>query len=263
MHESIAKAETKGTFRVANQKLDAFNHNQSNGTKLRHSKKSVTQFVDDIVNVYGDLLLRHDRKNKRSSWHFESELVAFDPDPTYENNLGTLHEMVIEYANTKNLLKGKSGYRYFNSVFYVHEHFFQRLLQRTNRSDKSDFYKLFVNVVFCLANNVKEFKTDSDTCHIVYKEIVLVINFVQALNMIVFKTVLLKSRFTERQANFYENAYIAMADNGADCFVCLFPESRNIRVENVEKIGSALEMAVQFPKQFPENQNFNFSSKGI
>jgi hypothetical protein len=252
MHESIAKAQTKGTFRVANQKLDALNQ-AIGGSACKHSKKTITQFVEKVSNVYGDLLLINKRKNKSSSWHFESEMVAIDPDPTFEKDIGILHEMVIEQVISRNLVKGKSGYRYFHSVFYVHEHYVQRLLQRTNGSEKSDFSRLLVNAVFCLASDVQEFKTDADACHVVYKDIVLIVNFAEALNRIVFKTILLKERFTQRQTDFYENANIALVENEADSFVCLYPESGNMRVGNTIQNKGAVEMAMQFPKQFSES----------
>jgi hypothetical protein len=252
MHESIAKAQTKGTFRVANQKLDALNHDAVSKTKAKPSKKSITHFVDKIRYVYGDLLLRHVRKNKTSSWHFESEIVAFDPDPVNETDIGILHELVIEQVSSRNVLKGKSGYRYFKSIFFVHEHCVQRLLQRTNSHDKAEFSKLFISAAFSLAEDIEAFKTDVDTCHILYKDTVLIVCYVAALHKLIFKTVLLKSRFTERQTRFYGDAYLALDGEAADSFVCFYPESNSLRVVSIEDGSSAVEMALQFPEQFTE-----------
>jgi chloramphenicol O-acetyltransferase len=161
--------------------------------------------------------------------------------------------MVIEQVISRNVIKGRLGFRYFRSLFYIHEHYTQRLLQRTDKDENLDFSKLLVNAAFCLANDVREFKTDTDACHIVYKDIVLIVNFVEALNKIVFKTILLKERFTERQEDFYENAYLALDDNGTDSFVCLYPESGNMRVVNAMQHKRAVETALKFPQQFSES----------
>jgi hypothetical protein len=58
MHESIAKAEIKGTFRKVNSELDRFNEDVMAGAKnTRISKKGIQGYVDEIVSIYGNLLL--------------------------------------------------------------------------------------------------------------------------------------------------------------------------------------------------------------
>jgi hypothetical protein len=62
MHESIAKAEIKGTFRKVNSELDRFNEDALAGAKTRISKKGIQSYVNRIISVYSNLLLLHERK---------------------------------------------------------------------------------------------------------------------------------------------------------------------------------------------------------
>jgi hypothetical protein len=59
MHESIAKAQTKGTFRVANQKLDALNHDAVSKTKAKPSKKSIMRISVKTDSHFGFIRSRH------------------------------------------------------------------------------------------------------------------------------------------------------------------------------------------------------------
>ena len=59
MHSSIAKAQVKGTFRVANDVLDKYNAEAEKrvGQNKPFSRKSMTAYVQNLFDMYGDLLL--------------------------------------------------------------------------------------------------------------------------------------------------------------------------------------------------------------
>ena len=90
MHSSIAKAQVKGTFRVANDVLDKYNAQAEKrvGQNKPFSRKSMTAYVQNIFDMYGDLLLFHRIDKQNSSWHFDSLNLAINPDPADFGELG-------------------------------------------------------------------------------------------------------------------------------------------------------------------------------
>ena len=74
MHESIAKAQVKGMFRVANDILDSYNTRAEKriGQGVRFTRKRMTACVCNIFEMYGDLLLYNKVEKRKSSWHFNS-----------------------------------------------------------------------------------------------------------------------------------------------------------------------------------------------
>ncbi|MBG59904.1 MAG: hypothetical protein CMJ16_05540, partial [Peredibacter sp.] len=112
MHSSIAKAQVKGTFRVANDVLDKYNAEAEKrvGQNKPFSRKSMTAYVQNIFDMYGDLLLFHRIDKQNSSWHFDSLNLAINPDPADFGELGILHCIICERVVTRNIRVKRQPY---------------------------------------------------------------------------------------------------------------------------------------------------------
>ena len=114
MHSSIAKAQVKGTFRVANDVLDKYNAAAEKrvGQNKPFSRKSMTAYVQNIFDMYGDLLLFHRIDKQNSSWHFDSLNLAINPDPADFGELGILHCIICERVVTRNIRVRRQPYHH-------------------------------------------------------------------------------------------------------------------------------------------------------
>jgi len=254
MHESIAKAEIKGTFRKVNSELDRFNEDVMAGAKnTRISKKGIQGYVNEIVSIYGNLLLVHERKSKSSSWHFKSTIVAINPEHEKVKNIGELHPFVFEHFDSKLFMKRKLGlHMYFEPPCYVHKHFLQRIKQRVEHSQSERLCQLLCSLVLWLADCKNLVGVDVSEFHVITKHEILIITYHSDIEKYVFNTVLLRERFTQVQSECYEHYFEKLRYSKFD-FIVMSPDTHESlfgKLDNVDVIQKVLKSTSFFERSF-------------
>lgn len=253
MHESIAKAEIKGSFRKINSELDHFNEDAMCGANKRMSKKVVQGYVNRIISIYGNLLLSHERKAKSSSWHFKSTILAISPDQEMLKNVGEVHPFVVEHFDSKLFIKRKPGlHMYFETPCYVHKHFLQRVKQRLEHSQSERLGQLLCSLVqwFAGCNNLVE--VDIQQFHVVFMHEILIITYHRDIGKYVFNTVLLRDRFSPAQSAQYEQYFEKITFSKFD-FIVLNPDTHESffgKLDNVNLIQKVLQNPSFFERSF-------------
>lgn len=219
MHESIAKAQVKGKMRVANDVLDKYNEKvqQQAGQHVKLTRKKAIAYVQNIFDMYGDLLLFHKIDKRKSSWHFNSLNIAVNPDSVDFREIGVLHCIICERVVTRKIRSGKQPYHHYSSRCFVHVHFLQRLLQRISPLQQSAIKKELVNIVLWISSNDVSNIDQSKKFHFVSKDKVFVVTFHTEKSMYIFNTVLLKEQFSSSQCQSYEKAYLMLDEQDINC----------------------------------------------
>jgi hypothetical protein len=253
MHESIAKAEIKGTFRKVNSELDHFNEDVMGGAKKRISKKGVQSYVNRIISIYGNLLLVHERESKSSSWHFKSTIFAINPDHEKVQNIGELHPFVVEHFDSKLFMKRKLGlHMYFEAPCYVHKHFLQRIKQRVEHSQNEHLGQLLCSLVLWLADCKSLVGVDASEFHVVTRHEILILTYHRDIEKYVFNTVLLRERFSPVQSAHYEQYFEKLRYSEFDFIVMNLDthESSFGKLDNVDLIQKVLQRTSFFERSF-------------
>lgn len=239
MHETIAKARIKGTFRVANNVLDSYNEDalSNAGTRGRWSRKTITSFVQNICDMYGDLLLFHKMEKRKSSWHFDSINFAINPDWHIDEELGTLHCIICEKVATRLLRKGVMPYQHLSSKCFVHEHFLQRLSQRDNELNSQSVKCELLNIVMWLNDFKPVDNVECQKLHFVMSKKVVVVTYHQTKDIFIFNTVLLREQFTLKQAADTERAYSLLDSSDADCVSIALTSNKHSSFKWGEQFG--------------------------
>lgn len=222
MHSSIAKAQVKGTFRVANDVLDKYNAEAEErfGQNKSFSKKSMTAYVQNIFDMYGDLLLFHRIDKQNSSWHFDSLNLAINPDPADFGELGILHCIICERVITRNIRVRRQPYHHYSSKCYVHEHFLQRVHQRASPLQTQNIKNMLMSMVLWLGKNHRSSSRRAGKIFFVSGQHVVVATYHAKLATYVFNTILSKEVFSLKQEQDFQQAYVLLNESEND-FVCI------------------------------------------
>lgn len=213
MHESIAKALVKGDLRSARTQFDNnqlfWEKKASSNANGTNSKKQLLQFIGDLYSCPKKLLIAHVESKSRSSWHKKILHIEVSHNPTLVEGVGELYGISIMHSNTRACLKGKTqdAYRPYSNELCVHAHFLQRLTQRTSENERAKINQALLVAMFGVKKHLKKVRpisfTETETYHVVAGEIVIISTYHHKNKIVVFNTVLLKSRFTENQKQFY------------------------------------------------------------
>ena len=222
MHSSIAKAQVKGTFRVANDVLDKYNAEAEKrvGQNKPFSRKSMTAYVQNIFDMYGDLLLFHRIDKQNSSWHFDSLNLAINPDPADFGELGILHCIICERVVTRNIRVKRQPYHHYSSICYVHEHFLQRVHQRASPLQTQNIKNMLMSMVLWLDKHHRASDRQAAKLFFVSGKHVVIATYHAKLDVYVFNTVLSKEMFSFKQQQDFQQAYVLLNQSEND-FVCI------------------------------------------
>jgi len=254
MHESIAKAEIKGAFRRASERIDNFNNDVLNKTEFKISKKSCNDFNENVLKQYSDLLLFHKKTASRISWHFTSEVVGIDPDYLNEPGVGNLGKIVFEIYDTKKLKKGLQGFKYFETKFFLHEHFLIRLFQRTSIGSISDVGPYIMSFINWIVYEKRSLADIKGTLHVVLRNSVLICTCLPNNKGLVFKTILLNEMFTQKQTRFYQPALDRIENSDAK-IVCYFEDDNKLSSIDVYAQKTVLNLVKTSPEWFENTIN--------
>lgn len=219
MHESEAKALVKGAFRKAEQRWDelirkpALKKHNSRKKGFSSLREAETHIYNDI-NYYYDFLLKTNKFIGRSSKHALHEVLAIEAELISIKNIGSVSRFVCNVFDTRKMLKGHiNAMNSFQSNFYFEEHFIIRAIQRLNLDKIGEIGIKIFPVIISLAKNNISLKGLTDDIYIVFNNYVIVVNYIREPLALVFKTILLKEFFTEKDKYFYKLAYEKIANN--------------------------------------------------
>ena len=223
MHSSIAKALTKGKIRHSQTKLDELK-DVLDSTVPQMGKKNTLAFLEFYCKSFKQLLIKKIEKKKLSSWHKKVALVSVMARSVEIDDIGRVHAVAIHFLCTRDhQKKGKSFTTLFGSPFSMHEHFLQRVLQRTNGQSSNIINDLILQALIgCSLLNLNLPLGDKElprAFHILSKKYVLIVTFHPSKKVFIFNTILLLELFTEQQNLFYSPLFEAMR-NERDCYSC-------------------------------------------
>ncbi|QPG05736.1 hypothetical protein IT774_00100 [Salinimonas marina] len=215
MHESIAKAQVKGMFRVANDILDSYNTRakKRNGQGVRFTRKRMTAYVSNIFEMYGDLLLYNKVEKRKSSWHFNSLNLSINPDPECFVELGVLHCIISERVISRYVRSGKVPYHHYSSKCYLHEHFLQRIFQRASALHQKSIKNELVSISLWLSQEYSPTTEPIQKLYFVSDKHVVVMTYHLDREIYIFNTILKKDMFTTKQEQKFSEAYSALNES--------------------------------------------------
>ena len=218
MHESIAKAQVKGSLRssivknelLKKQWLDVTEGPRSKGIV---GKKKIISFFNDWASSYSPFSLSETVKNSRSSWHKKMILIGTSHNSFSLDSIGDLYPIHIYHLSTRSFASKKELKRgmdiYFNNVT-LHSHFLQRLLQRLPVEQQRFCKNVICEAIFGLkyfeAIEGNYLKKGRLTYHIITPNFVIIATYHSNQRVFVLNTVLIKSMFTAKQKQFYAKA---------------------------------------------------------
>lgn len=219
MHESIAKAQVKGSVRKAvNSQLEFEKHSLrelERGVDISGRKK-IERFVQGALDTYTSLEIGRWSKRRSSSWHSQHLQMYFNPDSIPVEGVGELYPIFISVFDTRKINKGhKDGHRVLFSSVSVHEHFMTRLTQRVSSEERQSLIHSIEVVVFGLHYTLtKDFeqgiKDQSVYQFIVSTGQIIIATFHKSQMMFVLNTVLMSECFTVAQAALYQPIFDEM-----------------------------------------------------
>lgn len=218
MHGSIAKAQVKGIFRMANDVLDDYNAQaeERNGQGGRFTRKRMTSYVSNIFEMYGDLLLFNKVEKRNSRWHFNSLNLAINPDPAEFGGLGVLHCIICERVVTRYIRSSRVPYHHYSSKCYIHEHFLQRMFQRASTLKKDAIKTELVSIVMWLSQKFSPTSEPQQKLYFVSDEHVVVVTYHAKKAIYVFNTILSRDVFTTKQEQDFHKAFSVLGETEFD-----------------------------------------------
>ncbi len=218
--ESIAKAELKGAFRRATVRYELFMKKVRSGGVKFGSRKNHLRYIEELVRCRGEFLLDKRVCHHHSSWHFHSVMTSLD---TYFQNIegiGNVVRLVIDGWDSRRIMKGdKRGMQRLLTRLFVHEHFLIRAVQRLGLESLRDLgNQVFPLFSYILRENLS-FRLLGGSVHFVMPDYVLVAEKLPNSYGLVFKTILLRERFSEQQLSQYQAAYQLMFNKKSDCIM--------------------------------------------
>ena len=216
--ESIAKAELKGAFRRATDRYELFMKKVRTGVVKFGSRKNHLRYVEELVRCRGEFLLDQRVCHNHASWHFHSVMTSLDTFFQNIEGIGNVVRLVIDGWDSRKIMKGdKRGLQRLLTRLFVHEHFLIRAVQRFGLEGLKGLGKqVFPLFSYILRENLS-FRLLGKSVHFVMPDYVLVAEKLPNSYGLVFKTILLRDRFSEQQLIQYQAAYQRMFNNKSDC----------------------------------------------
>jgi hypothetical protein len=221
MHSSIAKALVKGKVRSAATSL-CEQSRFLDELAPTSGKKSTLSFFDDYINTFSELALYKFEKKKISSWHKKVGLVSVMPTPKEFEGIGKIHPINIQFLCTRRYVKAnsKTFAEYYFPGFCVHEHFMQRVLQRTDIEGLQTVKDLVSRALIgCSLLNVSlsdEVNQDKRVFHTLSDKYIVITTYHPNRDIFVFNTVLETAQMNAEQNNFYRPLMVSLTDDGKE-----------------------------------------------
>lgn len=225
MHESIAKAQTKGQFREVAKRFCAWTLSQSQreltGKELK-GRKLILTFVDELADSTSPLELAIWRYSRSTTWHKRVLQLYVFHEASMLKGLGNCYRVVARKLDTKGLNKGTdSGYEWLISPVVVHEHFLTRMRHRVALEDMTRVKKFMVTFVYVLSYFLDEEMYSKGIAKSVFRFItdnyVFIATYYEEHHSFILNTVILREYFSPEQSSFYEPLIEELNNEGQNC----------------------------------------------
>ncbi|WP_445776549.1 hypothetical protein [Shewanella sp.] len=202
--ETEAKAILKGALRRNHQFGDQLMQTKAArmGIQKARSMKVVNRIFNEELNWYGDFLVGYKYFKKYgigTTKHFKAEFTAIEPELTSVEGMGELCRFILGAFDSRKVAQCRlHGNCKLASRFYFHEHFLIRCIHRLNFTTIGDIaVEIYPVIEWLILNNIP-LRRLPETNYFVFKNFIVVAEKLSHSQGLVFKTILLKDRLTDR-----------------------------------------------------------------
>ncbi|MFT5760417.1 MAG: hypothetical protein ACI9LM_005203 [Alteromonadaceae bacterium] len=210
-HESIAKAELKGAIRKVQSRCDnilELRANNIESKKCKKSRKKLLKRFEEELGLYGEFLVTKTVWKRKTTWHFDAEFSAIEPEIINVDGIGGLCRFLIRTFNSRKFMKGNlCALDYFCSNFYFHEHFLIRAIQRFGLNFAGELGIIIYPVIEWLVLENVSLKHFKDTNYFVFEDFVIVTNKLPHSNGLFFKTILIRQYMNKKQFKIFKSSF--------------------------------------------------------